>query len=164
MLLPMKTLVFSLLALLSLQAYAQDNIIYITPQQLAENIKNSTKATVLQYWVPNCANAAEIVTHFGEMQNNHSQDVDFYFVGITNKKELITALLEKTGYSHKIYIADPSVNDDLQSRKETFSKKLCQLLTLKKKDFITMYINKKDKVIYYNDAIDIEEDKLKEMI
>lgn len=161
----MKIFVFYLLALLSLQAYAQDNIIYITPQQLAENIKNNTsKATVIQYWVPNCANATEIITHFNELESKYSQDIEFYFVGITNKKELVTALLEKTGFSHKIYIADPSVNDDLQNRKETFSKKLCQLLTLKKKDFITMYINKKDKVIYYNDAIDIEEEKLKEII
>lgn len=161
----MKIFVFYLLALLSLQAYAQDNIIYITPQQLAENIKkNTSKATVIQYWVPNCANAAEIITHFNELESKYSQDVEFYFIGITNKKELVTALLEKTGFSYKIYIADPLVNDDLQNRKETFSKKLCQLLTLKKKDFITMYINKKDTVIYYNDAIDIEEEKLKEII
>lgn len=152
-------------SLISTACLAQESIIYITPEQIVENIKkHPDRSTVVQFWVPNCAKAAEIVTHYNELENNYPSGVDFYFVGITNKKELVDALLKKTDFKHTIYIADPSVNNDLIERKESFSVKLCKLLKIKEMDFNTMYIDKKGKVTYYGEEIDIEKDKLKKVM
>ncbi|MDV6169802.1 thioredoxin domain-containing protein [Flavobacterium sp. DG1-102-2] len=154
-----------LLSLLSPCGFAQQSIVYITPDQLIENIKsNTTKATVIQFWIPNCANAKEIVAHYNKLENQYTNVVDFYFIGITNKESLVSTLIESTNFSHKIYIADPLVNEELPARRETFAARVCQLLQLKKSDFLTMYIDKKGKVTYYGDAIDVEPEKLKKVL
>lgn len=156
-------ILFILLCTASIQA--QGSIEYITPEQLVTNIKNNTsKATVIQFWVPNCANAKEIVTHYNELEKQYSTEVHFYFIGITNKETLVSTLIENTGFKHKIYIASPSVNEDITMRRETFSAKVCDLLKLDNNDFITMYLDKKGKVTYYGDAIDIEKSELKKVM
>lgn len=153
------------LSLISSVCRAQESIVYITPAKLAENIKKNTdKATVIQFWVPNCANAAEIVNHYNILENDYAKAVDFYFIGITNKQELVSTLLKNNNFKHTIYIADPSVNNELGARKESFSLELCKLLKIKETDFITMYLDKKDKVIHYGDEIDVEKEKLKKTL
>jgi len=161
----MKFCFLLLLFMLSLCGFAQTSIIYLTPEQLVENIKNNTsKATVIQFWIPNCDAAEKIVTHYNELENEYSTKVDFYFIGITNKETLVSTLIEKTGFKHKIYIADPAVNEDITIRRETFAARVCQLLNLKKNDFLTMYLDTKGKVTYYGDSIDVEKNKLKKVI
>jgi thiol-disulfide isomerase/thioredoxin len=161
----MKYYLLFVLSLFTFSIYAQNNIIYLTPEELVNNIKNDTlKAAVIQFWIPNCANAKEIVTHYKELEDQYGAKVNFYFIGITNKETLVDTLIEDTAYKYNIYIAAPSVNDDITIRRETFAAKVCHLLNLKKSDFLTMYLKKNGKVIYYGDAIDIKKSKLKEVL
>jgi len=154
-----------LLSLFSLCGVAQQSIIYLTPEKLVENIRTNTiKASVIQFWIPNCANAEDIITNYSDLENQYSGDVDFYFIGITNKESLVRTLIKNTRFRHKIYIADPLVNQDLTIRRETFAARVCHLLNLKKNDFLTMYIDKKDKMTYYGDAIYIDPKKLKKIL
>ena len=160
----MKTIILFLLMSVSVHSYSQENIVYITPAQLAENIKNSSNATLVKFWVPNCAAAPEIVKEFKELEAAYPGTIDFYFLGLTNKKELVENLVNTIGYSHKIYIIDPSVHTDLVTRKETFAKQLCALLGIRQKDFIMLSLDKNDKKIYCGDAVETEKAKLQKLI
>lgn len=149
------------LILLSYNIIYSQEIIYITPQQLVKNMKNSNKATVIQFWVPNCDAAQEIITEYKKLEEQYYSKIDFYFLGLTNKKELVENLVKTNNYKGRIYIIDPSVNEDIIVRKEVFAQELCSLLDLKSKDFITMYLNRNDKKIYYGNNLDIKESKIK---
>ncbi len=160
----MKTIILSLLVFVSIQSHSQENIVYITPAQLAENIKNSSNATLVKFWVPNCEAAPEIVKEFKELEDTYPGTIDFYFLGLTNKKELVEHLVNTIGYSHTIYIIDPSVHTNLVTRKETFAEQLCALLGIRQKDFIMLSLDKKDKMMYCGDAIETKKAKLQKLI
>jgi len=157
-----------LLNILLLTAYHvashSQEIIYITPPQLFDEIKNSSKASVVQYWVPNCANVDDIVIEYKNLQNAYSNNIDFYFLGLTNKEELVANVVKKTGYNYKIYIIDKSVDVELPRRKETFSKEFCKLLDIEESDFITMYLDTDDSVKIKSNDIKLKKVKLKKII
>lgn len=156
---PMKNL---FLLFISITAFSQ-KVVHITPQQLADKIKKNSKATVVQFWIPNCANVDEIVAEYKRLEEEHGGAVNFYFVGITNKDELVTAVIQRTGYKNNLYVADPSVAE-IYARKKAFAKALCAGLDTKPTDFITLYLGCNDKVVYKGNAIDVSEKKLKKII
>jgi len=148
----MKTKLLLLLLAFSSAIFAQQ-VIHITPQQLIDNIrKTEDKSTVIQFWNPNCKEVSEIVTEYKAAEEAYSKTTDFYFIAITSKDDLITKSITENNYKYNLYVVDASVEPDLYERRQTFCIQLCQLLKIKETDFLTLCLDKKDKVIYTGDA------------
>ena len=85
-------------------------------------------------------------------------------MGSTNKDSLITALINKTGYTKKLYVADALVSTDLYKRKELFSRQFSIVRNISNEDFTTTYINESGMIKYIGNAIYISKRKLKQLI
>jgi len=150
---------------LATSAFAQDNVQYITPSELKKNIDNSKKPTVLQFWIPNCANADEIITEYQRLEEKFGKEVNFYFIGITNKAALVNDLIRKGDYTHNIYIADTAIDKNINSRKETFCKVLNSFFNRKSPfDFITLFLDKNGKLFYAGDRLKLKDRQIKNLI
>lgn len=141
--------------------YSQSEIVYLTPEKLYEDIRNSGKYSVIQFWVPSCKNNVEIVTNYKLLVDKYGAEINFYFIGITNKESLVTDLITQTGYNSKLYIIDKSIlPNDLFNRKKVFNEKFTQYLSSKKKDFITGYIKSNFSEVTLNNKINVNESKI----
>lgn len=123
----------------------------LTPLSLYEKIKNSPKPAVVQFWIPNCENRVEIVKNYQNLIKTHGENIDFYFIGITNKEELIADLMAETQFSATLYMADKSISpNDIYQRLPIFSHEFSRLVKGKKKDFITAYLSKNQTKTKFN--------------
>ncbi|TRW24345.1 hypothetical protein FMM05_10970 [Flavobacterium zepuense] len=148
----MKTTLLLLLSTFSSAIFAQQ-VIHITPQQLMDNIrKTEGKSTVIQFWNPNCKEVSEIVTEYKAAEEGYSKTTDFYFIAITSKDELIVKAIAENNYKYNLYVVDASVQPDLYERRQTFCKQLSKLLKIKEADFLSLCLDKNDKVTYTGDA------------
>lgn len=146
-------------------AYSQSTIITLTADQLAEKLINGNKpASVVQYWIPNCAAAESIVENFKHWEEQYNDQIDFYFVGITNRDSLILNLIQKGNYSYPLYVVDPIVDSNLNQRMQTFSVQLNKLLQRKPQSFITLYYNRKEKTIQFDKKAMVNEKKLLQLL
>jgi len=156
----MKSILTIILFLFSINLYPQQQALHITPAQISEHIKSTkNKKTVLQFWNPNCKEVEDILKQYKAAEAMHN-DTDFYFIAITSKDTLITNAIKDNNYPYKLYVADAAVNPDLYERMASFCKKMCALLNIKKSEFLTMYLDKNDKVIYAGDAAYNEIEKI----
>ncbi|KOS05034.1 hypothetical protein AM493_02525 [Flavobacterium akiainvivens] len=138
-------------------AFAQKPV-HLTPEQLYKEISTDNKATVIQFFNPNCEDVVQIVSRYKALQERYAATVVFYFIGITSKDSLMENLAQKTGYTANLYVADASVEADLYERRQAFCKKLMALVKGNNNDFLTLYLNKQDKLIYVGDDVDIKND------
>ena len=160
----MKFLITTLFLFLNIIIYAQKEIYSLTPEKLALEIQSSKKPSIVQFWVPNCENNIEIVKRYKILMEKYGTDINFYFVGITNKEELVQDLMIKTNYKHNFYIIDKSISpEDLYLRKETFNKIFTKLISGNKKDFITGFFAIGNNFNLTNN-IKIKESKIKKLI
>lgn len=161
----MKGIFSILLLILSVFIYAQQEIYTVTPEKLALKIQSSKKPSIVQFWVPNCENNIEVVERYKILMEQYGTFINFYFVGITNKEDLVQDLMMKTDYNYNFYIIDKSISpEDLNARKETFNKIFTKLFSARKKDFITGYFAKENNSFSLTNRIKIRESKIKKLI
>lgn len=158
----------SLLTLLMIftgKIYAQHKITHLSATELVEKLyKGDKRASVVQYWIPNCATAESQVQQFKIWQETYGNQIDFYFIGITNKDSLVLNLIDKTNYTYPLYIIDATVDANLNQRMQTFSMQLNQLLKRKPQSFITLYWNNKKQAIQLDRKATINGKKLTKLL
>jgi thiol-disulfide isomerase/thioredoxin len=145
--------------------YAQHKVYAVTPDQLVFKIESSNKPSIVQFWVPNCENNIEIVEGYKNLMENYGNAINFYFIGITNKEELVEELMAKTNYQFDFYIIDKSVSpENLYLRKETFNRTFTEIISAKKKDFVTGYFGRKNVSFFLTRSIKIRKSKIRQLI
>lgn len=137
----MKQKIFSLLLLLlsAISGNSQENISFITPQQLYDQVRQRARPAIVQFWIPNCAAAPATVQTYDSLQKTAGESVDFYFIGVTNKKALVQNLIRQSGFADTLYIADTIVAPDINQRMKTFSRAFIRLAGRERKRFLTAY-------------------------
>jgi len=147
----LKPILTALFLILSIALHAQ-HAVHITPQQLFTDVqKMQGSATVIQFWNPNCAEVADIIKEYKTAVTSNP-DVDFYFIAITSKVELVNIAIDANSYKNDLYIVNPSVDADLYERRQTFCRQLCKLLKIDEADFLTLCLDKNDMLTYIGDA------------
>lgn len=157
----MKSIFITLMLFFSICIYSQQQVVHITPQQIADHIENtSSRKTVIQFWNPNCKEVLDIVKEYKAITDAHDKETDFYFVAITSKDSLIINAIKESNYTYTLYVADASVNPDLYERMSAFCKKMCRLLHIEETKFLTLCLDKNDNVTYKGDAVFNEIEKV----
>jgi len=154
----MKYILTILSFVFSVCIYSQGQVLYITPTHISEHITSiKNRKTILQFWNPNCKEVKDILKEYKAAEAAH-KDTDFYFIAITSKDTLITNAITQSNYPYQLYVADAAVNPDLYKRMASFCKKMCALLHIKESEFLTLCLDRNDKVTYIGDAVytDIE--------
>lgn len=144
---------------------AQSKITFIAPYELKENIEKSGKPSIIQFWVPNCANAQETITGYKKMEEQYGQHIDFYFIGLTNKEILVADLVNEVRYPYQIYIADTTTEVDINLRKNVFCKLFNEYFSQQKqKDFITVFLDRNDHIVYSGNRLKLKRKQVKKLI
>ncbi|MBW8359076.1 MAG: hypothetical protein K0M63_04645 [Weeksellaceae bacterium] len=158
---------YSIILFLMLNAftYAQQKIYSLTPDELAFKIQSCNNPSIVQFWVPNCENNIEIVEGYKNLMEKHGNAINFYFIGITNKEELVQELMAKTNYPFDFYIIDKNISpENLNLRKEAFNKIFTEKISAEKKDFITGYFGIKNNRFFLNNSIKVRRSRIKRLI
>lgn len=141
----------------------KDQIISLKPEALLHKINKNKKPVIIQFWNPNCEDVNNILKEYQFLENRYANVIDFYFIGVTDKKSLVFKDLKKAHYNYKIYIIDINYEKNINKRKEKFTKKMSKILKINNNDFITLVFDRNHKVIYHGDLLKIEPSKFKEI-
>jgi thiol-disulfide isomerase/thioredoxin len=137
----------------------------VTAEHIHQKLKTAEKPVIVQFWIPNCSNSAEIIQQYNEVIKNYGQKIDFYFIGITNSDTLFCSKLQGNEYINKNYFMISNIeHQELVKCKQKFCLALCKLMNLKIKDFLTIYVNKSKNKAYTTDDIDITKKMIKKLI
>ncbi len=154
-----------LFLMLNIFTYAQQKVYAVTPEHLASEIQSSGKPSIIQFWVPNCENNIQIVEGYKNLIAKYGSELNFYFIGITNKEELVQELMTKTNYPFDFYIIDKSISpENLYLRKEAFNKTFTEKISAGKKDFVTGYFGIRNNRFFLNNTIKVRTSRIKQLI
>ncbi len=139
--------------------------ISITAEYLYQKIKTAEKPVIVQFWIPNCSNSAEIIQEYDETVKNYGQKIDFYFIGITDSDALFLSKLKGNKYINKNYFMISNIeNQALVKCKKNFCLALCKLMNVSPKEFITVCVNKTKHKTYFTDDVDITKKMIKRLL
>jgi hypothetical protein len=128
----------------------------ITATKLLDMQKQSGNCMLAVIWVPNCKTAGEQFKEFAAFQK--SVDYPVFFIGITNKPELIETIAQNNKYSGTLYMIDTAVCADIYKRFDVFCDQLSrQLKTKTGKTFNTLFLDRKGQVVVKKDLMDFSD-------
>lgn len=81
-----KLILFVFFSVYTVSSFAQVEIKTLTAKQVYDLIQQSDKASVVKFWVPNCANNVEIVKDYKELISKYGKKIDFYLWELQQKK------------------------------------------------------------------------------
>ncbi len=135
----------------------QSTITTVSPAALFEKMQQANRPAVVQFWVPNRSRATEILREYDSLQKAWNGKIDFYFVGITNKPELIQNAVAASGFSGTLYMADTVASGPIASRMKSFSSAFSMLAGKGASDWITVYFSPAEKRYLMKKGIKISE-------
>lgn len=132
---------------------------------MAAKIQSSHKPSIVQFWVPNCENNIEIVEGYKKLIHDYGTAIEFYFIGITNKEDLVRDLMVRTEFNFNLYIIDKNISpENLYLRKETFNRTFTELISASKNDFVTGYFRAKNNSFILTNSIKIRKSKIRKLM
>ena len=144
-------------------ASAQTDIYTVSPAELFEKMQQAKRPAVVQFWIPNCSVAVETLKEYDHLQHTWEGKIDFYFVGITNKPELIQNAMAASGFSRTVYMADTLASGPIAARMKNFSSAFSVLAGKGSHDWITVYYSPTKERYSTNKGIKISERQLKKL-
>ena len=136
-----KLILFVFFSVYTVSSFAQVEIKTLTAKQVYDLIQQSDKASVVKFWVPNCANNVEIVKDYKELISKYGKKIDFYLMGITAKEELVQELIHKTDFTYPLYIINVEKDISLIEKRSVFEEEFLNLFNMPHQEFITVYIS-----------------------
>ena len=121
---------------------AQVRLIPLSPEMLRDSLLSRNKASLVQFWVPNCDNSSKVLRAYQKLQKRYAGQVDFYFIALTRQDSLVYRLVVDLGYAADCYILPP-MQEDLGRQKQQFAQDLSTYLGAEQADFITAYFGPK---------------------
>ena len=145
-------LYFGVANLLNCQNIVDLKPVHITTEHIHQKIRTADKPIIVQFWIPNCSNSAEIIQQYNEIIKKYGQKIDFYFIGITNSDTLFCSKLKGNQFINiNYFMISNTEHQELVKCKQNFCFALCKLMNLKAKDFLTIYVNKSKNKTYVTD-------------
>lgn len=128
---------------------------------IADN--NTEELTFIRVWIPNCANAKEIVEAYRAAQTAYKGRVKFMLVGITNDAKLIEKQLTEHDKDDVFYTIDATIADKLDVRYPEFCKRVCTALHVPAKQWDTLVL-KQRKVVFIGNMLDFSTKRINKFI
>ena len=132
-------------------SYAQDfsnnsKIKFIDSKEIINQIDTSTKPILISYWIPSCSEAKNIYDEMKSTCIHYNNEYKYFFLALTNKKELVSNIIDSLDDCFKFYILDSNLSSNILERRLILNNVLQNKYKLKTNDFVTILIKNREMV------------------
>lgn len=113
---------------------------FIDQKEIINQIDTSTKPILISYWIPSCSEAKNIYDEMKSTCIHYNNEYKYFFLALTNKKELVSNIIDSLDDCFKFYILDSNLSSNILERRLILNNVLQKRYDLKKNDFITILI------------------------
>jgi len=102
------------------------SVLVVNTSNIESLVRNSDKPTIIQYWIPNCQNRAEIIAKLDQFNNNFSDKFQFIYIALTYSDSLLIHSHKEANANFNLYKLDTSEFPNLMDGVKNFNKKIGQ--------------------------------------
>jgi hypothetical protein len=124
----------------------QMKINVINQKEIINQIDTSSKPILISYWIPSCSEAKNIYDEMKSTCIHYNNEYKYFFLALTNKKELVSNIIDSLDDCFKFYILDSNLSSNILERRLILNNVLQNKYKLKTNDFVTILIKNREMV------------------